>query len=142
MIFQTKYRNSCLRRWSRKSFVWGHITKLSLSRLFKQDNERNSISFPKRNEIFEWDKNLEVYGTFKDSGVRVFFTVWASDSIKILKDYLQELRVSRLDSVQIFATENQEHEVLDYLWRLSFVWDKILADLKMASFFLSIYSIE
>ena len=50
------------------SFVWRHITKLNLSRLFKQETEWNSISthFQNGSQIFKFVKNIEIHGTCED----------------------------------------------------------------------------
>ena len=48
LIYSTK---SYIRRWSRRPFVWSHITKFSLSRLFNQDTERISISVHFQTEV-------------------------------------------------------------------------------------------
>ena len=50
LIYVTKL---CLRRWSRRSFVWRHITKLSLSRLLRARYRRKLEfnKFPDKSQI-------------------------------------------------------------------------------------------
>ena len=42
-IYSTNIAKSCLGRWTRRSLVWRWITKIILSRSFKQDIERSSF---------------------------------------------------------------------------------------------------
>ena len=55
VVYLTKYRKS-------RSFVWRNITKLSLSRLFKQDTEVSSISTHYQTELdfFSWSITLKL----------------------------------------------------------------------------------
>ena len=52
---------SCLGRWSR-SFVWRHITKLCLSRLFKENTEGSSMSthFQTGVRFSSWSRALKL----------------------------------------------------------------------------------
>ena len=62
----SKMAKSCLRWWNRWSFVWKQMTKLRLSRLFKQERRKFNFNlFLNRSQIFKLVKNFDAHRTCK-----------------------------------------------------------------------------